>query len=426
MCNKLCVAIALLIIGFFAVEGTAAALMVDAGLASQTNQPPVALQTGWRSLAWSSGNVPGPYEFEYEDVGADIAEGTVTMTLSAGNSIGGTETMCARDRGSASETFLLDDVYRDFVNPNNKVPMWLKFEGLIPGAAYDFKSYAFDKNNDGNVTFVQWNGSDIGTAASIDYKKSTAIASDTDPDCSSATLEGLFADSDGVLIMKFAGTSAPKVSGFILSRSSRRDPLDITVDFGDSKTSALATGALQYTYNERSIPCTNKYSNLTMYGSQGYVQIVLWPDTAGRNMIVRDRNDNGMSAYADVFSEYNLYRDAAISSQCATMWVEITGLLPKSKYSIVFCPYDWSYGRTYTVSEWTSGVQGSSGTFTEAKNYVFTADTPEDALTVKMRVEADATGRVLIRNSVASGESAVSWFRLSYLPKVPGLFIIVR
>ena len=108
------------------------------------------------------------------------------------------------------------------------------------------------------------------------------------------------------------------------------------------------------------------------------------------------------------------------------MWVEITGLLPESKYSIVFCPYDWSYGRTYTVSDWTSGAQGASGTFTEDKNYVFTADTPEDALTVKMKIEADATGRVLIRNSVASGESAVSWFRLSYLPKVPGLFIIVR
>ena len=155
MCNKLCVAIALLIIGFFAVEGTAAALMVDAGLASQTNQTPAALQAGWRSLAWSSGNVAGPYAFVYADVGSDIAAGSVTMTLSAGNSIGGQETMCARDRGSTDTGFQLDDVYRDFVNPNNKVPMWLKFEGLIPGAAYDFKSYAFDKNNDGNVTFVQ-------------------------------------------------------------------------------------------------------------------------------------------------------------------------------------------------------------------------------------------------------------------------------
>ena len=108
-------------------------------------------------------------------------------------------------------------------------------------------------------------------------------------------------------------------------------------------------------------------------------------------------------SYADVFSAYNLYRDAAISSQCATMWVEITGLLPKCKYSLVFCPYDWSYGRTYTVSDWTSGAQGANGTFSEAKNYVFTADTPEDALTVKMKIKSDATGRVLIRNSVASG-----------------------
>jgi len=398
---------------------------IDFGLTSQTPQ------AGWRPLGWSSSNVAGPTAFEYDDVDPLVAaDGSLSVTLSAGTSAGGTDTMCARDRGATAGGFALDSVYRDFVNPNsNQRSLWLEISGLVPGGAYDVRAYAFDMNNSGTVSFSQYHGGKDIVIASFNYSKEQALTSETDPDVSSALLSGLVADSSGNMTIRFLPTNkdpAVKVSGLVLSRNREAERLDLLIDFGPSSDTALAPGAREFSYSESTEPRTVSYGHLPREGAGETVTVTLTSVTPDKTFILRDRKTNGIDAYADVFPGYALYRDCAITSGGGGMWIDVSGLAANGKYQVTVCPYDWAYGRTYTVADWTSGSAGASQTFTESAHYVFSADTPVDALATSFPVRSDGDGCIRLKNTVASGEAAVAWMRIAYLPPTKGLSIFVR
>ncbi len=377
-------------------------------------------QEGWSVFNWSTTNVAGPKTNEYATADSGAAGDAVGVVVAAGSGIAGTDTICARDRDSSQQAgsdFPLANLYRDWINPNNNVPLWVELYGLKPGTRYDVTFYAYDNNNTSAVTGTQMLGTETADSATASYTKATEFSAATDPGLCAATLSAV-SDADGTFRLKFTGSAKPPVlSGFAVAKSADQD-FDLKLDFGGSSTAAAQADWLMFYASESADPRVKTYPNQLTSGSTGTVSVTVafdgTPDS-GKKIIVRDRAGNGFNVYADVFPWYNLYRDVMIA-QASAMRIDIEGLLPRSRYVLTLCPYDWSYGRTYTVADVTSGAVGRSATFSAGKNAEFAADTLLGTLAATIVVLSDATGCVRIRNSVASGECAVSWLSLAYQP----------
>ncbi len=386
-----------------------------------------ATQDGWSNFGWSVVNVAGPVTNRYYTTSSAVAGKNVDVVIAAGSSEEDTSTLTARDRTGAQvigSGFPLADLYRDLLNPNNNVPVWIKILGLKPGAAYEFKAYGYDDNNTSTVTVSPMaDGSPVGISGALSYTAGTVFSAETDPDLCAAAVTAV-SDEEGTLTFRLTGNPKPPVLGGFTLAKSDHDVFSLFIDFGDNSSSKVAAGAQLFYYTESTEPRSVSYAGQLHNGSTGRVTITLTQGTGfeSKKFIVRDRNP---TAYADVFPGYQEYRDCAILSYATSMWVDIDGLLPNAKYDLVVCPYDYNNGRTSTLTDWTSGSAGSTQTFKTTSKTALTADTPLDLYTASFRLFSDENGRIRLLNSVASGEVALAWLKIQYVPQVRGLQMIV-
>ena len=384
---------------------------------------------GWNIFGWSSGNVAGPLTNAYACANARIAAGEVFVSVTAGNGPEATTgVICARDRwDSTPDTteFGMLAVYRDWINSNN-TDMWITLDGLHPLTIYRFKAYAYDKNNTSTVTLRQWtDGKDSTVTAAIAYTAATEFTSGTSPDIYAAELE-LVTDKNGVAVVRLTGSpKAALISGFELMRGRDWDPFELLVDFGDSVAEKVYTGARAFYTSQTDEPRTFAYDGLTPNGSSGEVSVTFTlPESAsGKYFLVRDRATNGFNAYEGVFPYYNLYRDLMIA-QTGEVWIDVSGLTAGAKYRVVVCPFDFSYTRTCTLADWTSGDEVNKQTVVTQKFAEFTAETQRDTWAMTLKAKADADGHLKLRLT-SNGETGIAWLELKYLQPT-GMSILVR
>ena len=388
------------------------------------------LQPGWSYFGWSVVNVAGPLTNHYDVASSAVTDGGLDVVIAAGSSPEDVSTITARDRDKAQVVgsgFPLADLYRDWVNPNNPVAIWVRIMGLRPGVAYVFTAYGYDDNNTSTVTVTPMSdGASAGQSGTFSYAAATEFSAETDPGLCATALT-VVADGEGTLTFKLTGSPKPPVlGGFTLAESDDK-VFSLFLDFGDGSSAKVADGAQLFSYTESIEPRSSVYANQLYNGSSGSVTVTLTQGTGleSKKFIVRDR-ETSFPDTAGGFPGYQQYRDCAILSQGSSMWVAVEGLLPNAKYAVTVCPYDYNYGRTSTVADWTSGAAGASTTFTTVSKYALTAETPTDLYTAGFRLRSDAEGRIRLLNSVASGEVALSWLKIDYLPPDPGLLMIVR
>lgn len=388
-------------------------------------------QAGWNAFNWGTGNVTGPKTNDFDVASPSLAEGKVKVVIAAGSSIEGTTTSTARTRDGMAAfegVFPYYHLYRDFITVQDS--LYVRVEGLKKGKVYDFTVWCHDYTSTSERTISVWrsvDGADYGDPGRVAFSGGTVFTENTDLMLYATTVPSK-ADRDGCVtfhLNRSAANTQTVLNAFTLSESESGE-MSFYLDFGDSTDSKVQSGASLFYTSQTAEPRKMTYTGLLFRGSQDTVDVTLslGTDTSGKNLLARDRDANGMNVYADVFPLYNAYRDVVIA-QTSSMLVQIEGLLPESKYELVLCPYDWSYGHTYVVTDETAGSYGATRTFTESKNYAFSADTPKDALSVSMRVKSDANGRIVVRNGVTSGECAIAWLRLTYLPPRAGTTLII-
>ena len=106
------------------------------------------------------------------------------------------------------------------------------------------------------------------------------------------------------------------------------------------------------------------------------------------------------------------------------MWIDVNGLVANAKYQVVACPFDFSYTRTCTLADWTSGAEVNIQTVTTQKGAEFTAETQRDTWAMTLKAKADAEGHLKLKLA-SDGETGIAWLELKYLePK--GLLIFLR
>ena len=388
-------------------------------------------QSGWNAFNWGTGNVTGPKTNEFDVTNLSLTDGRVKVVIAAGSSIEGTTTSTARTRDGMEiygNDFPYYHLYRDFITVQDS--LYVRVSGLKAGKVYDFTVWCHDYNATAERTISVWrsvDGADYGDPGRVVFSGGTVFTEDTDLMLYATTVPSK-ADGDGCVTFHLNRSSANMqtvLNAFTLSESESGE-MAFYLDFGDSTASKVQSGASLFYTSQTAEPRKMTYTGLLFRGSQDTVDVTLslGTDTSGKNLLARDRDANGMNMYADVFPFYNAHRDVVIA-QTTSMLVQIDGLLPEAKYELTLCPYDWSYGHTYVVTDETSGVAGVSRSFTASKNYVFSADTPEDALAVRMTVKSDANGRIIIRNGVTSGECAIAWLRLTYVPPKAGTMLLI-
>lgn len=427
----------------FAAHAKAPFLKVDV-IASSSNGTP---QDGWNTVNCSQGKNYGPIVKEYEVSDLKHTDGKVTATIAV-NGFDDTKTeYTSRDRSvngmsQYSGVFPYYDLYKDFISTGGKI--YVRIAGLKRGVVYDFTAWMHDWSWDvkTNGEAMQGrlqafdNGALVGTAESFYVPPATVFTADTDMYLYAKTVSAM-ADEDGAVTFCISSTiwKAVCLNAYTLAVSDSADD-SITVDFG-LKQGAVQDGAVAFALDgENADDKTVTYSGLTMDGTYGKVAVTLSLSDAqkdgGCRFIARDRATAAPAMPENGFAWFNAYRDIiGVTGEKAPlpldMDVTIAGLLPEARYQLVLCPYDWSYDRTYVVTDWTSGKAGRSRTFTAARYYDFSAETEADVLTAKMPVVSDAEGKIAIKNSVTSGGATISWLRLTYDPVAPkGFAVIIR
>lgn len=390
-------------------------------------------QSGWNTLNWSQGNESGPKSIVCTAPTSCATLGRLSVVVASGTSIAGTAPMVGRIRTlSLDGTFPMEAVYKNIITGQSDI--YVQIQGLVPGKVYVFKAYCYDTALDRTINvWRSVDGANVGTASQIAFTAATTFTAATDSDIYAATVTAMPDENDAVTFHLRAVSDQTCLNGFTLAEADEGLHNEFFCDFGGPKADLLQAGAEMFWFTgETAEDKSCSFANLLMNGSSGTVDVTLSIDdwsNANPRFIMRDRNGNGMSDYAD-YKYYNAYRDIigiSAGGNGKAMKVTIGGLMPETRFQLVLCPYDWTYGRTYVVTDWTTGTAGVSRTFTAEKEYAFTDETPDDALTAKMHVVSDADGRIIIQNAVASGECAISWLRLTYDPLLTrGLTVIIR
>lgn len=387
------------------------------------------LQSGWSAFgSYGQNNVSGP-KTNHFDVASAAFTGGLDVVIAAGTSPEGKTAICARDRDTAQvvgSDFPLAGLYRDWLNPanNNMDPLWVQIMGLRPGTAYRFTAYGYDDNNSNLVTVTPMAGKEsVGESGTFSYTAGTEFSAETDLEFCATTLTAV-TDAAGMLTFKLTGNpKAALLGGFTLAESNDK-VFSLFLDFGDKSSDKVAAGARLFTFSESADPRSVTYVNQLFNGSSGQVTVTLTQGAGleDKRFNVRDRDP----VSATEFPGYQQYRDCAILLEGSAMWVDIDGLLPNARYAVTVCPYDYAHGGTSTVVNWTSGSAGVTRTFTTEANHELNAETPTDLYTASFRVRSDGEGRIRLLNSVASGEAAISWLQVDYLPLSSGLVFVVR
>ncbi|MGI5868536.1 MAG: hypothetical protein ACOX9C_03700 [Kiritimatiellia bacterium] len=395
-------------------------------------------QAGWNQFGIPTVNTPGPISETYADLDPQWTSsgtpGQATLTLAAGADITSTTSLLARDRGAPDEGatgFSYSNVYRDFITSALNVSLWIGLSGLNPETAYNLTLHAYDNNNTRKMVFVDYTGGSPGVADSVSFTAASTFDANTPSNIYAGTL-AMISDSDGNLLVRVYSTlptSAAVISGLSLAKGVRASALSLNVDFG-TDLRQVQTGFCPFMAptGDTDGPLTASYGALNTNGCTGTVVIAL---AAGTNltdtsrMLSRDRSapssNDGAFTYSDVYRDFVLAKDTN-----KPFWIGLSGLTPEARYNLTFYAYDNNNTRTMTFTDYTTGVAGASGAVSYTAGSTFDASTSNDVLSTSLKVKADATGQMLIRDMPSSGGFAiVNALRLDFLPD-QGTLVTIR
>jgi len=190
-------------------------LSVDFG----TTTSPV--ETGFQGFGISTGNTAGPLTTTYTGLDAAQSSGSVTLTLTANNTLTATNNLNARDRTTNSTlvdqgSFTNAELYRDIINSSTSV-LSLGLSGLNSNTTYAVKFYVYDDAaGTKTITFTDLTSGAAGASGSVSFTGGYAFTSTTSND-QFATLLTVTSDVAGKLVFRAGSSSgSPSIGGVVI------------------------------------------------------------------------------------------------------------------------------------------------------------------------------------------------------------------